>query len=128
MTAKLAKQQNRKVFVIPHEIEETYGKGTNQLIRKGATLITSTKEIIEEFEFLKYKKLIEKREEGTEEKIKKIKNKEYKKIYKIIANGNNSINEIYKASDKSIHEINNILFMMEIEGYITKAIGGYLCV
>lgn len=127
VTAKYAKEQGRKVFVLPHGIEETYGIGTNQLIRKGATLITSTKEIIEEFGFLKYKK-IPKKKEKTKENKQKMKNKSYQEIYEIIANGNSNINEIYEKSSKTINEVNNIIFMLEIEGYITKKAGGYTCV
>ena len=47
VTAKLAKEQGKKVFVLPHEIGDIHGVGTNKLIRQGATLVTSTKEIIE---------------------------------------------------------------------------------
>lgn len=124
VTAKFAKEQNKKIFVLPHEIDESHGVGTNQLIRKGAILVTSTKEIIEEFAFLNYKE-IEKTEERAD---KKIVNKEYKEIYELIANGVNTINEIYRKSNKPMSEVNRILFMLEVEEYITKTKEGYLCV
>ena len=124
VTAKFAKEQDKKVFVLPHEIDESHGVGTNQLIRKGAILVTSTKEIIEEFAFLNYKE-IEKTEERAD---KKIVNKEYKEIYELIANGVNTINEIYRKSNKPMSEVNRILFMLEVEEYITKTKEGYLCV
>ena len=57
VTAKLAKEQGRKVFVLPHEISDIHGVGTNRLIRNGAILITKTKEIIEQFKFLSYREL-----------------------------------------------------------------------
>ncbi len=123
VTAKLAKRQNRKVFVLPHEIGNMHGVGTNNLIKKGATLVTSTKEIIEEFEFLTYKNV---------KKVNKIKkepkDEEYKKIYKLIEKGFKNTNEIYKNSNKTIKEINYILFMLEVDGFITKVPGGYVCV
>ena len=124
VTAKFAKEQNKKIFVLPHEIDESHGVGTNQLIRKGAILVTSTKEMIEEFAFLNYKEI-----EKTEERIdKKIVKKEYKEIYELIANGVNTINEIYRKSNKPMSEVNRILFMLEVEEYITKTKEGYLCV
>ena len=128
VTAKLAKEQDKKVFVLPHEIGDSHGIGTNKLIRKGAILVTSTKEIIEEFEFLKYKKIENIKEEEKERKKEKIINKEYQKIYELIQSGEKNINEICKKSGKDIKETNNILFMLEIEGYITKTAGGYVCV
>ena len=124
VTAKFAKEQNKKIFVLPHEIDESHGVGTNQLIRKGAILVTSTKEMIEEFAFLNYKEI-----EKTEERIdKKIVKEEYKEIYELIANGVNTVNEIYRKSNKPMSEVNRILFMLEVEEYITKTKEGYLCV
>lgn len=128
VTAKLAKEQGKEIFVLPHEIGDIHGTGTNRLIRQGATLVTSTKEIIEEFDFLKYIKIGNMQKEISENKKRKIKNEEYEKIYKLIENGEVTINQIYKKSGRSVKEINNILIMLEIEGYITKSAGGYKCV
>lgn len=128
VTAKLAKEQGKKIFVLPHEIEDKHGIGTNKLIRQGATLVTSTKEIIEEFEFLEYKKIsnIKNKLENNMKKV--IKNPEYQKIYELIEKGEVNINEICRKSDRTIKEINNILCILEIEGYITKYMGGYKCI
>ena len=57
VTARLATEQEKKIFVLPHEIDDIHGVGTNRLIRNGAILVTSPREIIEEFEFLEYKEL-----------------------------------------------------------------------
>ena len=125
VTARLATQQGRKVFVLPHEIEDIHGKGTNKLIRKGATLITSTQEIIEEFEFLSFKEINDNKTKAIRSKIVK---KEYQEIYNLIKNGASNINAICKESEKSIKDINNILFMLEIDGFITKKQGEYKCI
>ena len=125
VTARLATQQGRKVFVLPHEIEDIHGKGTNKLIRKGATLITSTQEIIEEFEFLSFKEINDSKTKAIRSKIAK---KEYQEIYNLIKNGASNINAICEESEKSIKDINNILFMLEIDGFITKKQGEYKCI
>ena len=131
VTAKLAKEQDRKVFVLPHEINDKYGVGTNKLIRKGAILVTSTKEIIEEFDFLEYKEVkISNNKEKTKDKVQKeitFENKEEKEIYELINNGFSNINEIYKKTNIQIQKLNQILFMLEIKGYIKKLVGGYKC-
>ena len=131
VTAKLAKEQDRKVFVLPHEINDKYGVGTNKLIRKGAILVTSTKEIIEEFDFLEYKEVkISNNKEKTKDKVQKeitFENKEEKEIYELINNGFSNINEIYKKTNIQIQKLNQILFMLEIKGYIKKIVGGYKC-
>ena len=102
--------------------------GTNKLIRQGATLVTATREIIEEFEFLKYKEIENIEEQSTEDNKKKLKNREYQKIYELIESGAVTINEICKKSGRTVKDINNILVMLEIEGYIIKSVGGYKCV
>lgn len=168
VTARLAKEQSKKVFVLPHEIEDKNGVGTNKLIKKGAILVTSTKEIIDEFKFLKYKKIQNKKIENTtlenktnvnsydksRKKInynkygkeissknlikkelnnqeihkKELKNKDYKKIYNLITEDIISIDELYKKSNMNLSKINQILFYLEIEGYIEKVAGGYRCI
>ena len=131
VTAKLAKEQDRKVFVLPHEINDKYGVGTNKLIRKGAILVTSTKEIIEEFDFLEYKEIkISNNKEKTKDKVQKeitFENKEEKEVYELINNGFSNINEIHKKTNMQIQKLNQILFMLEIKGYIKKLVGGYKC-
>lgn len=46
-TARFALDQNREIFVVPGPITHPNFKGSNQLIREGAALITSPEEIIE---------------------------------------------------------------------------------
>ena len=58
----------------------------------------------------------------------KIVKKEYQEIYNLIKNGASNINAICKESEKSIKDINNILFMLEIDGFITKKQGEYKCI
>lgn len=171
VTAKHAIKQGRKVLVLPHEIGDVHGVGTNNLIRKGGRLITSTKEIMEEFEFLNYKEIEEfdikkyqeelrllnyheelklvncqeekenylnNKNEGEngkrdfkdykETKTIPFKDQNYKEIYELIGKGVNRTNEISRALGKTINEVSNILFMLEIEGFIKKVAGGYICI
>ncbi len=130
VTARLALEQNKKVFVLPHEITDSHGVGTNRLIRNGSILVTSTKEIISEFKFLKYNK-IKKQKDTKISKLptkKELKNKKYEEVYNLITQDIISINDIYKNTNKSMGEINTILFMLEVEGYIKKVPGGYTCI
>ena len=171
VTAKLAKEQNKKIFVIPHEIWDVNGVGTNRLLQEGATLVTSTEDIINNLGTTQYKsiklikikgniqilenekdkindkntidkkmnsninkKTIEEKDKNTySKKIQneihgKIKNSDYKEIYKIIENKTCGVNEIIRKTNKTIGEINQTLLLMEIEGYIQKTEGGYKCI
>lgn len=128
VTAKLAKEQGKKVFALPHELNDLHGVGTNRLIRKGAKIVTSTEDIIKEFPFLSYK-LPQKEKELESQVCRKIcKNQEYNKVYQLITENPISLNEIYQKSNRNITEINHILFMLELDGYIKKVLGGYTCI
>ncbi len=48
ITARIAAEQGRSVFAVPGEIGAAGSKGTNHLIRQGATLIESVDDILEE--------------------------------------------------------------------------------
>ena len=124
VTAGLAHKQGRKVFVLPHEIENMYGVGTNQLIRKGAILVTSTEEIINEYEELSYKTS----DNAEEKKIRKFATEDDKIVYELIERGFNQIDEISQKSNKPVSQIANIILLLEIEGYIEKTAGGYKCI
>lgn len=128
ITAKLAKEQGKKVFALPHEVNDIHGIGTNRLISKGAKITTKTEDIIKEIPFLSYK-IPPKEEKIKTQTIRKVcENKEYDKIYKLITDKPISLNEIYKKTNKSIAEINQILLMLELEEYIKKEVGGYTCI
>lgn len=112
ITAKFAKEEEKSVYAIPSNITSSTGIGTNKLIRDGATLITKPSQIIKDFN---QKKLLEK------VNSKKINiPQEYKSIYHLLEENPMYINEISKKQKKSISELNGILTLMEIEGYITS--------
>ncbi len=127
VTAKLAKKQGRKVFALPHEVNDLHGVGTNRLIQEGAKIVMRTEDIIKEFSFLDYK--VPPKEKLKVQASKKIcKNKDYNEIYQLITEKPISLNAIYKNSNKNIAEINHILLMLELDGYIEKVVGGYTCI
>ena len=73
-------------------------------------------------------KLNEENNENSEKNIKKKVKKEYQEVYNLIWNGTKSLNELCKNTNKQAKELNEILFMLEIEGVIEKTFGGYKCI
>ena len=47
ITARLALDYNREVLAVPHELGRENGKGTNRLIREGATLVRNSDDILQ---------------------------------------------------------------------------------
>ncbi len=119
ITARYAKKQGKPVFCIPNQIGIKTGVGTNNLIKEGATLVTTPKEILltigeeEKVKHTEVKQKIEKKDK----KQKKIK-KEYQLIYQALQKGPKSSDELAKEITENIVQINQNLTMMEIEGLI----------
>ena len=102
ITAKYAKEQEKEVYVIPSNIDSINGKGTNKLIYNGAKILLSPQELIEN------------------KKIEVIMKEEYREIYNILSEKPIHINDIVKKVKRPIDELNSIITMMEIEGYIVQ--------
>lgn len=113
ITAKFAKEQEKNVYAIPSNIDSSTGIGTNKLIRQGAILITKPSQIIKDFN----------QNNNFSEKVNSkelnIPN-QYKSIYNLLEKNPMHINEISKKEKKQVSELNGILTMMEIEGYIER--------
>ena len=114
VTAKYAKEQNKKLFSIPSNIDLKTGVGTNRLIQEGAKLVTCAEDILLEFNILS--EIIEEhKEREVEEK--------FKDIYNVILYMPININVIAKKCNLSISEVSQKLLIMEIKGYIKSLPG-----
>lgn len=118
ITAGYAKRFNRKVFCIPHLIEDEHGIGTNRLLKRGAILVTNILDIVKHYEI---SEVVENSEENIEVP------EEYKECYDIITSNPISSNQISKLTNKNISEVNTILTILELEGLIKSLPGNYFC-
>lgn len=154
-TATHAFMQDKKVFCIPGRLGEKTGVGTNNLIKKGAYLVTNVNEILKELQedlystnkierfkenFTKYidcktKNFNDKRVKETKVNCKQkasVKEKrenidaKYQPIYNLLEKKPMDKNEISRILDINISDLNTKLTMMEIEGYIESMPGNYI--
>ena len=117
ITAKYAKEQNKKIYCIPNNLDSKNGVGTNELILNGAIMVTSAMQIVNDLYNCNLKSEVEEQENVIQV------SGEYKKIYVLLKQKEMSVDEISKQIEKSIPETSAILTIMEIEGYIQKEIG-----
>jgi len=121
ITANFARSQGRKLFCIPHSLEQKEGIGTNRQIKKGAKLVTTPEEIIKELN-IQTEKIKE-----CKEKTIEFKNvpEEYMPIYKFISEKPINVDELCKKTKMEISKVNYILTMLELEGYINQLPGKF---
>lgn len=116
ITGKYGIEQGKEIFCIPHGISNTYGTGPNELIKRGAKLVTSPEEIIKYFEV-----------NGKE--FKSIHTNNYKyddEILNLLSKETLTKEELAIRTNKSISEINQKITMLELEEKITHETGkGY---
>ena len=127
ITAEFAIKQGKKLFCIPHGLEEKEGIGTNRLIKNGAKLVTRPEDILEEL------KIVSVKMEPEDNQIhidldKQMVPKDYYPVYKHIGEKPINIDELCKKTSLDISKVNYILTMLELEGFIKQLPGKYFVI
>lgn len=116
ITANLAVDYNRDVFAVPGSIFSSQSEGTNKIIKAGAKLVTSAKDILEELR-------IEKNEETSQEELGISFTTKENKVCKILSHESLHIDTIAKLTKLDTSTISSVLAILEIKGVI-KNVGG----
>ena len=115
ITADLALESGREVFVVPGNVTSPYSEGTNDLIKQGCPIITEGKDILEELGILYQERekvvfSIQKFEQTSPEE---------KEVLEWIGTAEPTSAEILcRKLHKDIQEIQYILSLLELSGYI----------
>ena len=99
-------------------MEDRSGIGTNRLLKRGAILVTGIQDILQYFDNVPK---IEKQKDTFQIEVPK----EYQKVYEQIIKEPLNADEISKKTRINISELNAILTMLELEGYIESMPGNY---
>jgi DNA processing protein len=119
ITAHMALDYNKDVFAVPGSLFSQNSRGTNRLLRQGATPITTSNELLEELGF-------ETNKDASGQKKLDLKNcsPEEKQVLEILREPL-SRDELIRALEMPINKTNILLSAMEIKGLI-KETGGKL--
>lgn len=116
ITARLATEYNRDLLAVPGSIFSPNSKGTNKLIHRGATPITSAEDVLEALGF-EIKGSAEKQQSLFEDALP-----EEKTVLKILTEPLPR-DELIRAMKLPIAEANSLLSVMEIKGLIKEELG-----
>lgn len=111
ITARLAKEQHKKLYCIPSNIDSINGVGTNLLIQKGAKMVINKNDILEDFHLENLN--------NQPIKISEIED-EYQEIYQLFNKGPIHINRISKTLKMPVGELSKKLLILELKGMLQK--------
>lgn len=121
ITARYSREYEKKVFAIPGRIGDSKSVGTNNLIKKGAILVSDINEIVNT-----YPQFVNKKRKTIVEKVKFHKlNKELNNIIEVLKFEPKTIDEISEKTKESIENIYEKIFELEVEGIIEEEFGFY---
>lgn len=115
ITARMALDYNREVLAVPGNINSDFSKGTNKLIRNGATPVTSSDDILEALGF----KIDD---ESKQASLFADALPEEKKVLKILSEPVVR-DELIRKMGLSTADANALLSVMEIKGLIREELG-----
>lgn len=110
ITVDIAQKLNKKIYVVPANIDNTFSKGSNKLLNTNVKITLSSSDILEDF--------IDNQLATNNLSINVP--KEYESIYNILKKVHLSADELSKNLKLPISNINSNLTMMELNGYISK--------
>ncbi len=115
-TVNWALMQGKDVFALPSNITNERGAGTNKLIKEGAYLVTSVKDILN----------ILKIYPEYEKKVKEVKiSPEEEKIFSLISFEPVHFDKLLEESGKNMGELSSLLLSLEVKGLIKQLPGKY---
>ena len=115
ITARMALDYNREVLAVPGPINSDFSKGTNRLIRQGATPITCSNDILETLGFKVDK-------ESKQQSLFDDALPEEQKILKLLMEPLPR-DELIREMKMPTGEANAVLSVMEIKGLIKEELG-----
>lgn len=116
ITAAYALEQNREVFAVPGNIYSPVSKGSNKLIRQGATIVTSSQDIIEALNLTQATAYIESKKALPE-------SEEEKKIISLLSHEPIHIDDLVRLTKLDTATANSTLVIMEMKGMV-RNLGG----
>jgi len=122
ITASHAIEQNREVFAIPARIDDINSAGTLRLIQKGAKLVTSVRDILEELPPFSTLSDVRMRKAETSEKEDDL-NDDERRIKEALTSSRLDVSAIAKRTGLPVQKVVSLLLGLQLRGIVSALPG-----
>ncbi|CAM3890348.1 hypothetical protein VA7868_04505 [Vibrio aerogenes CECT 7868] len=128
ITAKYAAEQNRDVFVIPGSIHQAGYRGSNQLIRSGASLVLNPRQVMEEVGTLSSWTIDQKKNQQSElfPPFNVDKELPFAELLANVGVEATPVDILATRTNIPVHEVMRQLLDLELSGHVVAVAGGYI--
>lgn len=119
ITARFCNEQKKPLFCLPNSIGSKNSAGTNMLLKQGAIFTTCIEDILNV--------LCQKEIEELPNTIENMLSEKELIIYKLIKERQRSVDEIENITKMPINEINALISMLELNGYVVRNSNTCVC-
>lgn len=119
ITVNFALEQGKEVFAVPGRITDPLSRGCNDLIKSGASILTSPDDVLESFGILREGRLT------IEKKSPAGLNAEQKKVFDILDAEPMFLEDIILKTEMDTGKVMSILLTLELDGLIVQTSGNY---
>jgi DNA processing protein len=125
ITARLAGEQGREVFAIPGSIHSPLSKGCHQLIRQGAKLVETARDIVEELGGLIDAAVDAYPTAAAADTKDKSEDPEYRRLLTAMGWDPVSVDVLVERSGLTADEVSSMLLILELDGRAETLPGGH---
>ncbi len=122
ITARFAGEQGREIFALPGSIHNPLARGCHRLIRQGAKLVESVRDILEEFPAL----VQWEQERFAATDTGQVLTKALQKLLEQIAYDPVSVDTLVQRTGCELTELYTLLMKLELSGHIARRGDGYV--
>ena len=128
ITARLALEQGREVFAIPGSIHSPQSRGCHHLIKQGAKLVENAQDIIDELSamFSSLQNYVQPQEADSLISPPAL-DADYLQLLEIIGWEPVLVEQIIALSPFTAEEVSSMLLLLELQGHVLSAPGGFYC-